>query len=232
MRIVKVDPLITRTFDRLRQRQTEFLDKAAEHAGRNDDKGHKDFVRKAVAAGRSLANFEAILLNMPPQFMLSVQCKKSEQYKTPKSLRADFNGKVRARYLRFCGLKKSRALLAMGLKDGEIKHMAKHGTLPRMKGGFPDPKHDMTVDHEIDLSLGGGNHQSNLRLVPHHVNYLRHIFLSAQLLQGELPDQVLLLRYKGSDFVPRFPNGFRARDQRIEAIKARIEEDFGIEWQI
>ena len=188
-----------------------------------------------AAAGRL---FEDIFRSLPDSFdfFLFEPQPRTREERLP--LRAEFNDYARGGFMRFVfNHEASRQnLLEMGLMPQDLDDYLERRKLPQIAShtASHEPEHhmiyDLSIDHLVDLSLGGTNGFDNLCIMPLYLNTMKSDFVKVQTAAGL--EQVVSFRPRpdkegNRTYVPVIPYGFRGsshqRDRLIERREVLLE---------
>lgn len=219
---------------KLKARQDEALEKAAQYETQDSYLARAEgFLQKAQRAERSETNLKRIWENTPPYFTWKLIKIPDDKELNTSKLRKEFEKKVRPMIFKILPRIAEGALIKMGLSEEQVMMMQRHETNPRMCRSKPE-KTSLTLDHVLDLNLGGQNNERNIRVVANHVNWFRAYLIDIQRQQADPESEtVMLLDYKDSEPVPLInPDGkpfAREFTQDFRVMRQRMIDDLGVD---
>lgn len=186
-----------------------------------------------MRAKNDLEYFNLVCERLPPEFELVVININTHSQKQQVRVREDFEKYSRKGFLSAVAKNPAycRTLKNMGLNDEELGVLA-YGNIPNITG--TEAVYDLSIDHIVDIRLGGKNHNRNFCLIPEHVNSLKEIFITLQ--QRVFPEEIKTLSFspRNNNQVPYVEGGFRVQIRELpQSIRAaenknRINQFLGI----
>lgn len=119
-------------------------------------------------------------------------------------------------------------LKRMNLSDPEIDRMAENGARPYRKG----KPLDLTFDHKVPVSMGGGNDFENIQLMPRYLNHMFEWFTKIQVPDEQTLSIVNLEVECDEPIDPNvliIPGGFGPKNHNRNHIRKKCTDALGME---
>lgn len=192
------------------------------------DKNNQDteFEKRIKRVRGFFEAFDHVMANMPECLDIELIDLNSVNGDTKKRKEKQFDNGIKRDFLSEMAKRHPKAFENMGVKGDYLLHIQEEGTVPYHPD---DGYYDITVDHIIELSLGGSNDWKNLSVIPEFLNICKTKFFHNQLRAGAKNNAILIVPKKFDDrpnAVPFIPGGFRQKQDHA-ALQTRSSELFG-----